>query len=87
MGTKAHYPKFDQPTLKALFVTGDLTKAAVLPEPMVGNLWYLELTSKAWGVRPMESQKVGRRTFKTIDAACKTAKAIGFVNVAVSFCR
>lgn len=58
--------------LKLLFSTGTLKQCTVVPIPM-GSGYYLQVDDHI-----LEVQRGGNREFKSIDAACESARLIGF---------
>jgi len=70
--------------LKIRFDAGGLTGAVVTPEPMGGG-WCLSVSEKGSGaVAVVERKRGGHRVFKTVDAATRTARIIGFSVVEVN---
>ncbi len=63
--------------LKMLFDAGSVKKARVVVAPFGGG--YNLLVDKY----VLQAQRGGDRSFKTIDAACESAKNIGFKRVEV----
>lgn len=69
---------------KLLFDTGAFSKALVTAVPMAdGYLLQMARVGKNSSSEIVELQRGGVRTFKTIDAAVATARAIGFRRVEV----
>lgn len=75
-----------QAELEIRFKAGELTKAIVVPEAF-GTDWNLMLQGKnkstQYIVTPQRDDEP--RRFKTIDAAAKVARKIGFIEVSIKF--
>ncbi|NVK02703.1 MAG: plasmid replication protein RepB [Oceanospirillaceae bacterium] len=68
--------------IKIRFDAGDLKAASVVKAPLE-NGWNLLVTDKNKLAIPVERKRGGIRLFKMIDAACSTAREIGFVDINV----
>ncbi|ELA9813854.1 hypothetical protein QRL17_003477 [Vibrio parahaemolyticus] len=75
-----------QAELEIRFQAGELTKAIVVPEAF-GTDWNLMLQGKNKSTQYIVTPQRGddARKFKTIDAAAKVARKIGFIEVSVKF--
>ena len=67
---------------KIRFDAGGLKLARIVPAEMEDG-WVLQVSTTAKEASSMERKRGGRRNYKTIDAACRTAKEIGFSVVEV----
>lgn len=68
--------------LNVLFGAGRLASASILKFPMSDH-WVLQINQKSGAPVMLSSQRSDVRLFRTIDAAFKVARDIGFIKVSV----
>lgn len=67
---------------KIRFDAGGLKACRVVPAPLEDG-WQLQVLTSPKDAAEVERKRGGKRNFKTIDAACNSAKEIGFSVVEV----
>lgn len=67
---------------KVLFEAGAVIACRVIPAPVDGAGYMMELESRQGGSEALETTRKGQtRVFRTLDAAANEARLIGFRNV------